>query len=34
MKIYRDGQAIELTEQEVCDIYLEAKEEITEMRFF
>ena len=25
MKIYRDGQAIELTEQEICDIYLEAQ---------
>lgn len=25
MKIYRDGQAIELTEQEICDIYLEAR---------
>ena len=25
MKIYRDGQAIELTEQEVCAIYLEAQ---------
>lgn len=25
MKIYRDGQAIELTEKEICDIYLEAQ---------
>lgn len=25
MIIYRDGQAIELTEQEICDIYLEAQ---------
>ena len=25
MKIYRDGKAIELTEQEICNIYLEAQ---------
>ena len=25
MKIYRNGQAIELTEQEICEIYLEAQ---------
>ena len=25
MKIYRDGKAIELTEQEVCDIYFDAR---------
>ena len=25
MIIYRDGQAIELTEQEICNIYLEAQ---------
>jgi hypothetical protein len=25
MKIYRDGKAIELTEQEICDIYYEAR---------
>ena len=25
MTIYREGQAIELTEQEICDIYLEAR---------
>jgi hypothetical protein len=25
MKIYRNGQAIELTEKEICDIYLEAR---------
>ena len=25
MRIYRDGKAIELTEQEICDIYLEAQ---------
>ena len=25
MTIYRDGQAIELTEQEICDIYIEAR---------
>ena len=25
MKIYRDGKGIELTEQEICDIYIEAR---------
>ena len=25
MTIYRDGKAIELTEQEICDIYLEER---------
>lgn len=25
MKIYRNGQEIELTEQEICDIYFEAQ---------
>lgn len=25
MTIYRNGQAIELTEQEICDIYLKAQ---------
>ncbi len=25
MKIYRNGQAIELTEKEICDIYLEVR---------
>ena len=25
MNIYRDGKAIELTEREICDIYLEAQ---------
>lgn len=25
MNIYRDGKAIELTEQEICDIYLEER---------
>ena len=25
MKIYRDGKAIELTEQEICDIYFDAR---------
>lgn len=34
MTIYRDGQSIELTEKEICDIYLEAKEDITETKFF